>query len=80
MQEGNGLQFMRARYYETGVGRFLNKDPLLGTNYNAQSQNRYSYTLNSPNFYADYSGLTAKELTAKLSVNLGSSYLKRWSN
>ena len=48
MQEGNGLQFMRARYYEAGVGRFLNKDPLPGNNVNAQSHNKYAYALNDP--------------------------------
>ena len=63
MQEGNGLQFMRARYYEAGVGRFLNKDPLDGALGNAQSQNRYSYSLNNPELFADSSGLKAKEST-----------------
>jgi RHS repeat-associated protein len=29
MDEGNGLLFMRARYYDPEVGRFTAKDPLL---------------------------------------------------
>jgi len=28
MDEGNGLYFMRARYYDATVGRFLQKDPI----------------------------------------------------
>jgi RHS repeat-associated protein len=28
MAEGNGLTYMRARYYEAGVGRFVNEDPI----------------------------------------------------
>jgi RHS repeat-associated protein len=28
MAEGNGLYFMRARYYDPEVGRFINKDPI----------------------------------------------------
>jgi RHS repeat-associated protein len=28
MDEGNGLNFMRARYYDRDVGRFISKDPI----------------------------------------------------
>jgi RHS repeat-associated protein len=28
MDEGNGLLYMRARYYDPAVGRFINKDPI----------------------------------------------------
>ena len=34
MDEGNGLDFMRARFYDTGLGRFTSVDPIKGTSKN----------------------------------------------
>jgi RHS repeat-associated protein len=50
--EGNGLLYMRARYYSTGTGRFINKDPigLLG------GSNLYAYAGNDPVEISDPSG------------------------
>ena len=48
MEEGNGLKFMRARYYDDGSGRFLNKDLIPGVIRSPQSLNRYAYALNNP--------------------------------
>ena len=28
MDDGNGLLYMRARYYDPAIGRFINKDPI----------------------------------------------------
>ncbi|MFI3185097.1 MAG: DUF6531 domain-containing protein [Methylococcaceae bacterium] len=56
MEEGNGLQFMRARYYEAGVGRFLNKDAKLGEQWRTQTLNLYAYTINNPVTYIDIDG------------------------
>lgn len=52
MDEGNGLLYMRARYYDPGVGRFINKDPigLLG------GLNMYVYGGNNPVNKVDPSG------------------------
>ena len=61
MEEGNGLQFMRARYYDSGVGRFVGKDPLVGNVWNSQSRNQYAYALNDPVRFFDASGLSAQE-------------------
>jgi RHS repeat-associated protein len=54
MNEGNGLRFMRARYYEPSLGRFLQTDPigLLGNDVNL-----YRYGINSPSNATDSSGL-----------------------
>ncbi|MCX5885489.1 MAG: cysteine peptidase family C39 domain-containing protein [Proteobacteria bacterium] len=44
MDEGNGLLYMRARYYDLEVGRFINKDPIgLFGGYNL-----YTYVANNP--------------------------------
>jgi RHS repeat-associated protein len=48
-----GLYYYRSRYYDPGIGRFLNEDPigLRG------GMNRYIYTANSPIKFNDPSGL-----------------------
>ncbi|HEX2834234.1 MAG TPA: DUF4157 domain-containing protein [Thermoanaerobaculia bacterium] len=40
--------YMHARYYEAGMGRFLSVDPAGGRSNTPQSWNRYSYTRNNP--------------------------------
>jgi len=72
MEEGNGLQFMRARYYDSRVGRFVGKDPLVGNVWNSQSRNQYAYALNDPVRFFDASGLLAKEGSLQFSL-IGSS-------
>lgn len=57
-RDDRGLDYMHARYYATGAGRFLSVDPTwesadLGK---AQSWNRYSYALNNPVRYTDPDG------------------------
>jgi RHS repeat-associated protein len=51
-----GLQYLRARYYDPGTGRFLTKDPFAGYLDLPQSQNPYAYALNNPIRYTDPSG------------------------
>ena len=52
MNEGNGLEFMRARYYDPESGRFTQPDPIgvLG------GLNLYSYTQNNPASLVDPTG------------------------
>lgn len=57
MEEGNGLKFMRARYYDVTTGRFLNKDLVPGHIRNPQSLNRYAYVKNNPITRIDPLGL-----------------------
>lgn len=47
---GNG------RMYDPLLARFLNADPLIQDNTDAQNYNRYSYVLNNPTKYTDPSG------------------------
>ncbi len=51
------LYYLRARYYDPEIGRFLSQDPLTGSVYNAQTQNRYPYVGGNPTNRIDPSGL-----------------------
>jgi RHS repeat-associated protein len=53
MDEGNGLDFMRARFYTPVEGRFMNPDPI-GIN---GGINLYQYSENNPVSYIDPIGL-----------------------
>jgi RHS repeat-associated protein len=43
-----GLEYLRARYYDPASGRFLGRDPLVGSAMAPLSLNRYAYVLNNP--------------------------------
>jgi len=66
MDEGNGLNFIRARYYAPELGRFITKDPLSGNDKDGQSLNRYVYALNNPVIFIDADGEAAITITAAL--------------
>jgi RHS repeat-associated protein len=53
MREGNSLDFMRARYYDTLTGKFNSPDPL---GIGGGDTNFYRYSINNPNTYIDPSG------------------------
>ncbi|HUT10528.1 MAG TPA: RHS repeat-associated core domain-containing protein [Thermoguttaceae bacterium] len=56
MNEGSGLDFMRARYYDSCLGRFASHDPI---GVSSGDQNHYRYVRNQPLTYVDPSGLTS---------------------
>ncbi|MBI4685142.1 MAG: hypothetical protein HY755_08070 [Nitrospirae bacterium] len=49
MDDGNGLLYMRARYYDPEVGRFINKDPVRFID----GSNTYVYVENNPIRFID---------------------------
>lgn len=51
-----GLVFLRARYYDPGIGRFLAVDPIPSTINSTQGQNCYVYCLNNPIICRDHTG------------------------
>src|SRR5579863_154027 len=51
-----GLYYLRARYYDPGVGRLLSRDPLAGIIRQPQTTNRYVYAMSNPVRYSDPSG------------------------
>ena len=48
-----GLMLYRNRYYQSGLGRFVSRDPI---GYEADSQNLYRYSENSPQKFTDFNG------------------------
>jgi RHS repeat-associated protein len=56
MDEGNGLHFMRARYYRADIKRFMSLDALTGSINAPQSLNRYAYVMGNPVNLTDPSG------------------------
>ncbi|MBF0779020.1 RHS repeat-associated core domain-containing protein [Streptococcus cuniculi] len=51
-----GLDYLRARYYDSRAGTFLTEDSYQGELTNPLSQNRYAYVQNNPVNYTDPSG------------------------
>ena len=68
MDDETGLIYLRARYYDPNVGRFISKDPFTGFVSDTQSLNRYSYVRNNPVRFVDPWGL----LYLDISVGAGS--------
>ena len=56
--DDNGLYYMRSRYYNPEIKRFINQDVLIGSIGNSNSLNRYSYVEGNPVSYTDPFGLS----------------------
>lgn len=55
MDEGNGLYYLRARYYDSRSGRFISRDPVKAAN--PLGINPYQYAFGNPMRFSDASGL-----------------------
>ena len=53
----SGLYFAQRREYAPDLGRFISHDPVYGNLAYPKSLNRYTYCLNDPINYVDYTGL-----------------------
>ena len=60
-----GLYYLRARYYNTGIGRFTQEDVI----YN-DGLNLYAYCSSNPVMYADPSGFVKKHVNLRLVENV----------
>ena len=58
MTDSNGLYYMRARYYNSEIRRFIDQDIITGSIENSQSLNRYAYCQGNPVNYFDPFGLS----------------------
>ncbi|MEM7595051.1 MAG: RHS repeat-associated core domain-containing protein [Cyanobacteria bacterium P01_A01_bin.83] len=68
MEEANGLDFMRARYYLPSEGRFLNTDPI---GLAGGDTNFYRYVNNNPLNLIDPSGLSGFGIQGNLGAGFG---------
>lgn len=57
LDPGTQLYYLRARYYDPSVGRFLSRDPLAGLARYPLSLNRFLYAVNDPLDLLDPAGL-----------------------
>ena len=62
--DSTGLYYMRARYYNPEIKRFINQDVLLGGIEDSTSLNRYSYVNGNPVNYIDPFGLESQGANA----------------
>ncbi len=53
MYEGDGIYYMRARYYDASIGRFISEDPI---GFDGDGPNLYAYVLNNPINFVDPDG------------------------
>lgn len=60
MTDGNGLLYMRARYYSPELKRFVNADVLMGNIGDSDTLNRYAYVEGNPVSMVDPFGLCAE--------------------
>lgn len=70
--ELTGLIYLRARYYEPGIGRFTSEDTYGGNIGNPITLNRYAYVNNNPISYSDPNGHMATMIEALISISIRS--------
>ncbi|MGC7846925.1 RHS repeat-associated core domain-containing protein [Desulforudis sp. 1088] len=71
MTDANGLYYMRARYYDPEIRRFVNKDVLVGSIEKAQSLNRYAYVNGQPVSQVDPLGESYISIGSPYPVGVG---------
>ena len=64
------LYYYRARFYDPALGRFLTRDPVMGSLTQVASLNPYAYVSNNPIRFADPLGLEKKLVFQKVNVPL----------
>ncbi|WP_075617981.1 RHS repeat-associated core domain-containing protein [Paenisporosarcina indica] len=61
-EESTGLQYLRSRWYDPSLGRFLNEDSFEGTFDTPLSLNKYTYVEQNPLIYKDPTGEEKKNV------------------
>jgi RHS repeat-associated protein len=75
--EAAGMYYLRARYYDPAVGRFLTSDPHEGSLQSPQSLNKYAYVENDPVNMTDPRGLYSAWQGSKIHQEIGRYYIER---
>jgi RHS repeat-associated protein len=63
--DATGLQHLRARYYNTGIARFISRDVWAGDYNNPLSLNKWMYVEGNPVNLTDPSGLVICDITTR---------------
>jgi RHS repeat-associated protein len=79
LDEETGLYYLRARYYDPEVGRFINEDTYEGELTNPLSLNLYTYVENNPLIYFDPFGHRKESDNDELAM-LVEPYTNEWNN
>lgn len=64
-----GLIYLRNRYYDPEIGRFISPDYVLGSLQNPQTLNPYVFVLNNPLTFVDPTGLQAIKVPLRIYAN-----------
>ena len=79
MAEPGGLYFMRARYYDPDVKRFLGVDPVQGSMRNSQSLSPYIYVENTPLIGIDPEGeIVLTMIALGIGVGIANHYIAEY--
>jgi len=73
MTEPNGFYYMRARYYDPQVGRFISEDPI---GFDGGDVNLYGYAGNNPIMGVDPWGRCQQSSWLNTSINMANVYIK----
>jgi RHS repeat-associated protein len=73
--EGNGLYYMRQRYYNPEIKRFINQDILTGSIVSPKSLNRYAYVQGNPVSFVDPFGLSPSNAQGGYNFWLGMTHI-----
>jgi len=75
-----GLYYLRARYYDAAIGRFLTADPYRGKPQDPRSLHKYSYVQNNPVNMTDPLGLYGFEEGTAAHQLIGADYIARYGD
>ena len=70
-RDATGLSYLRARYYDPALGRFMSRDSWAGSANRSASLNRAAYVMGNPVTYSDPSGMKALALDSEPSAIYG---------
>ncbi|MBC8252848.1 MAG: choice-of-anchor D domain-containing protein, partial [Ardenticatenia bacterium] len=76
-----GLIFLRNRYYDPKIGRFITRDPSLGAMRDPQTKNPYPYASNNPVNFVDPLGLMTSRSSLdseEIRIPIGRAWNRDW--
>jgi RHS repeat-associated protein len=75
-----GFYYLRARYYDSAIGRFLSQDPYAGSLQEPLSLQKYAYVQNNPVNRTDPTGLYGPEEGTAAHQVIGRYYIDVWGD